>query len=161
MAVDVFIKIDDIKGESTDDKHKDEIEVISWSWGMTQTGSSHFGTGSGTARVDVHNLTFTKYIDLASPNLLKFCCAGTHFKLAKLCLRKASGNSPIEYLTLELHNGIVASVTMGGASDGDRFTETVGLNFSAFKYNYIPQVKGAAGGGVPCTWNIARNCDKV
>jgi type VI secretion system secreted protein Hcp len=160
MAVDMFLKIDDIKGESTDEKHKDLIEVVSWSWGMSQTGSSHTGTGSGTGKVNVQDLTIIKYIDTSSPALLKLCCKGKHFGLATLYIRKA-GDKPVEYLKLELYNGIVAQVSVAGGGGDDRFTETVALNFSAFKYYYTPQVKGAAGAEIPAAWNIAKNSETV
>ena len=67
MAVDMFIKIDGIKGESADDKHKEEIDVLSWSWGMSQSGSAHMGGGAGAGKVNVNDLSFTKYIDVAGP----------------------------------------------------------------------------------------------
>jgi type VI secretion system secreted protein Hcp len=161
MAVDMFIKIDDIKGESTDEKHKDLIEVISWSWGMTQTGSSHVGTGAGTGKVDVQNLTITKWIDTASPALIKLCCKGKAFDKATLYIRKA-GDKPIEYVKLELYNGLIAQVAIAGAGGDDRFTENVSLNFAAFKYYYTPQsAKGAAGAEIPAAWNIAKNSETV
>ena len=71
MAVDMFIKIDGIKGESADDKHKEEIDVLSWSWGMSQSGSAHMGGGAGAGKVNVNDLSFTKYIDVASPDLYR------------------------------------------------------------------------------------------
>jgi type VI secretion system secreted protein Hcp len=160
MAVDMFLKIDDIKGESTDETHKDQIEVISWNWGMTQTGSSHIGTGSGTGKVDVQNLTITKYIDTSSANLIKLCCKGKHFDLATLYIRKA-GDKPVEYLKLELYNGLIAQVSVGGHGGDDRFSENVSLNFASFKYSYTPQVKGAAGAVIPASWNIAKNSETV
>src|SRR5438270_10620750 len=99
MAVDMFIKIDDIKGESADAKHKDEIQVLSWSWGMSQSGTTHDGAGGGAGKVNVQDLTFTKYVDSSSPNLIKFCCNGKHFKQGLLTIRKA-GEHPLEYLKI-------------------------------------------------------------
>ncbi len=69
MAVDMFLKLGDIKGESRDDKHKDSIDVLSWSWGMSQTGTTHLGSGGGAGKVAVQDATFTKFVDAASPNL--------------------------------------------------------------------------------------------
>jgi type VI secretion system secreted protein Hcp len=160
MAVDMFLELDDIKGESTDETHKDKIEVLSWSWGMTQTGSSHIGTGSGTGKVDVDNLSITKYIDKSSPNLKKLCCKGKAFSKATLYIRKA-GDKPVEYVKLELYNGLVSNISIG-ASGGDRFTEHVSFNFASFKFNYTPQdKKGAAGASIPAAWNIAKNSETV
>ncbi|MET0388966.1 MAG: type VI secretion system tube protein Hcp [Polyangiales bacterium] len=161
MAVDMFLKIDDIKGESTDEKHKGLIEVLSWSWGMSQTGSSHVGTGAGTGKVDVQNLTITKYIDTATPNLVKLCCKGKAFTAATLYIRKA-GDKPVEYVKLELHNGLISQVAVAGSGGDDRFTENVSLNFASFKYIYTPQdAKGAAGAEISAAWNIAKNSETV
>jgi type VI secretion system secreted protein Hcp len=161
MAVDMFITIGDIKGESIDDKHKDQIEVLSWSWGMTQTGTSHAGQGGGIGKVDVQNLVFTKYIDRASPALIKWCCKGTHFDKAILTVRKAGGDA-LEYLKIELFNGLISQISVGGAGGAERLTENIGLNFAAFKYAYTPQTsKGAGDAVVPASWNIAKNTETV
>src|SRR6478672_8284426 len=89
MPTDMFIKIDDIQGDSLDAKHNGEIEVLQWAWGVSQRGCAHSGSGAGTGKVSVQDLTFTKYSDRSSPNLLKMCCSGKHFKSAKLTVRKA------------------------------------------------------------------------
>ena len=83
MAVDMFMKIDGIKGESGDGKHPEEIDVLSWSWGMSQSGSAHMGGGAGSGKVNVNDLSFTKYIDKSSPDLYLSCCNGKHLKDAK------------------------------------------------------------------------------
>jgi len=70
MAVDMFIKIGDIEGEAVDDAHGGEIDVLDWSWGMSQSGSMHIGGGGGSGKVNVQDLSFTKYVDMASPNLM-------------------------------------------------------------------------------------------
>lgn len=160
MAVDIYLKLDDVKGEATDEKHKDLIEVLSWSWGMAQTGSSQTGVGTGTGRVDVQNLTITKYIDTSSPNLIKLCCKGKPFKQATLFVRKA-GDKPMEYLKIELYNGLIANVTVAGSGQDERFVENVAFNFSAFKYYYTPQVDGGPGAEIPAAWNIAKNTETV
>lgn len=163
MAVDMFMKIDDIKGESPDETHAEAIEVLAWSWGMSQSGSAHSGTGAGTGKVSVQDLSFTKYVDRSTPVLLKQCCTGKHFKLATLIVRKAGGDKPLEYVTIELHDGLIASVNTGGSGGEDRLTENVVLNFAAFKYIYNPQQEkaGSGTGAIPMTWNIAKNAEKV
>src|SRR5262245_23935842 len=133
MAVDMFMKIDDIKGESSDAAHKDEIEVLSWSWGMSQSGTAQSGTGGGAGKVNVQDRSLPKYVAKSSPNLMKLCCTGQHFKNAKLIVRKA-GCKPLEYIVIELTDGLVAAVTTGGSGGEDRLTENVTLNFAAFKY---------------------------
>src|SRR5688500_15414803 len=113
MAQDMFLKLDDIKGESTDSAHAGEIDVLSWSWGMSQSGSTHTGQGSGAGKVTVQDISVTKYVDSATPNLLKMCCNGKHFQKAVLTVRK-TGENPLEYLKLTMEKGIIASVSTGG-----------------------------------------------
>jgi type VI secretion system secreted protein Hcp len=88
MATDMFIKIGDIKGESTDDAHKDEVDVLAWSWGMSQTGTTHGGAGGGAGKVNVQDITVTKYVDKATPNLMDACATGRHLREARSrCVR--------------------------------------------------------------------------
>jgi type VI secretion system secreted protein Hcp len=158
MAVDMFLKIDDIKGESLDAKHKDEIQVISWSWGMSQSGTTHDGPGAGAGKVNIQDLSFTKFVDKASPNLIKFCCSGKHFGHALLTVRKAGGDNPVEYLKIKLSDIIISSVTTGGSGGEDRLTENVSLNFGKFTLEYTPQTAtGAAGAAIPVSYNIPAN----
>jgi len=157
MATDIFILIDDIKGESQDTMHKDEIDVLSWSWGMSQTGNSHSGLGSGAGRVSVRDLTFMKYLDRASPTLAKFCCSGKHFAKATLTVRKAGGGG-VEYLKIELNDGVVSGVAVTAGVGNARFAENVSLNFASFKCEYAPQLaSGLAGAVIPAQWNIPKN----
>jgi type VI secretion system secreted protein Hcp len=161
MAVDMFLKIDDIKGESIDGTHKDSIEVLAWSWGMSQSGSTHTGQGSGAGKVNVQDISFTKPIDRSTPNLMKFCCAGGHFKSAVLTIRKAGGKKPIEYLKITMNNVIISSMSTGGSGGEDRLTENVTLNFGEFKLEYTPQkADGTGDAAIPAQWNIAKNAEK-
>ena len=160
MAVDMFIKIDDIKGESADAAHKDEIEVLSWSWGMSQSGTAQSGAGGGAGKVNVQDLSFTKYVDKSSPNLMKLCCSGKHFQKATLVVRKAGGK-PLEYIKVELSDGLISSVSTGGSGGEDRLTENVTLNFASFKYEYTPQkADGSGDAAIPAQWNISKNAEK-
>ncbi len=147
MAVDMFIKIGDIKGESLDDSHKGEIDVLAWSWGMSQSGSTHMGSGSGAGKVAVQDISVTHYVDSASAALISACCTGKHYPEAKLTVRKA-GDKPLEYIKLTMKDVIITSVSTGGSGGEDRLTENVSLNFGQFKLEYTPQEKSGAGGGV-------------
>ncbi len=160
MAVDMFLKIDDLKGESQDAKHKGEIDVLAWSWGMSQSGSAHVGGGSGAGKVSVQDLSVTKYVDLASPNFVKYCCTGKHFKEALLTVRKA-GDNPLEYIKLKMTEVIIGSVSTGGSGGEDRLTENVTLNFAAFEHTYTSQKPdGTEDKSIPVTWNIQKNAEK-
>jgi type VI secretion system secreted protein Hcp len=157
MAVDMFFKIGDLKGESADDKHAGEIDVLAWSWGMSQSGTTHMGTGGGAGKVNVQDISFTKYVDKSSPNLIQYCCNGKHFADALLTVRKA-GENPLEYLKITLKDLMIAAVTTGGSGGEDRLTENVTLNFSEFKVEYTPQKKDGTGdAAVTVAWNIAKN----
>ena len=114
MAVDMFIKIDGIKGEARDSSHKDDIDVLAWSWGASNSGSAHVGGGQGAGKVNVQDLSFTKWLDKASPDLLLHCCNGKHISKAELFVRKA-GNTPLEYLHITMDELIVTSVSTGGS----------------------------------------------
>jgi type VI secretion system secreted protein Hcp len=158
MAVDAFLKLGDIKGESAVKGKEDQIDVLAWSWGLSQSGTLHMGHGGGAGKVNVQDLSFTKYVDAATPNLFKACCDGKHFDEAVLTFRKAGG-SPLEYLVLTLTEVMVTAVSTGGSSGEDRFTENVTLNFAQFKLSYQPQdAKGAKkGGAIEAEYNIAEN----
>ena len=158
MAVDMFIKIGDIKGESQDKTHKDEIDVLAWSWGMSQSGTMHMGGGGGAGKVDVQDLSFTKYLDKSSPNLQLMCCNGKHYPEAKLTVRKA-GENPVEYLIITMTDVLISSISTGGSGGEDRLTENVTLNFGKVKTAYQPQKKDGSkdGGPVEMGWDMEAN----
>jgi type VI secretion system secreted protein Hcp len=159
MAVDMFLKLGDLKGESHDKAHKDEIDVLAWSWGVSQSGTMHAGAGGGAGKVNVQDLSFTKWVDNTSPDLLLACCNGKHFPSAKLVVRKAGGTAPLEYIIIQLEEILVTSVSTGGSGGEDRLTENVTLNFARAKWEYTPQdAKGGAGKKVgPLGWDIPKN----
>ena len=158
MAVDMFLKIEGIKGESQDDKHKGEIDIMSWSWGLSQSGTTHIGSGGGAGKVNVSDLSFTHYVDSSSPSLILACCKGTHYPEATLTMRKAGGD-PLPYLVIKLTDLIITGVQGGSSSGEDQQTENVTINFAAFEYSYQPQDnKGAKkGGAITVKYDIAKN----
>jgi type VI secretion system secreted protein Hcp len=157
MASDMFIKLDDIKGESVDDKHKGEIDILSFSWGVSQTGASQGGGGSGAGKAHVHDLTITKLLDKASPLLFQMCCSGKPIKSALLVCRKAGG-TPLEYVKITMNQAIVTSVAPGGDKGSDHITETVTFNFASMNYEYVPQKPDGSGeASVVKGWDIAGN----
>lgn len=157
MAVDMFIKIDSIKGESVDHTHKAEIQVLAWSWGMSQSGTTHMGGGGGAGKVNVQDISFTKFIDSSSPILMQNCCSGKHFKTATLVVRKA-GDKPLEYLKIKLTEILITSLSTGGSGGEDRLTENVTLNFAAFHLDYFPQkMDGSGDAAISASFNMAEN----
>ena len=157
MAVDAFLKLGDLKGESQKEGFEDQIEVLSWNWGASQSGTTHEGSGSGAGKVNVQDMSFAHYVDTSSANVLKACCAGIHFPEAILTLRKAGGDNPLDYLIITLNDIIVTSFSVGGSGGEDRNVENFTLNFGRFKYAYQPQdEKGAkSGGAIEYEGNIA------
>lgn len=157
MAVDMFIKIGDVKGEAQDKDHMDEIDVLAWSWGLSQSGTTHMGGGGGSGKVNVQDLSFTKYIDKSSPDLMLACCNGKHYPEAVLIVRKA-GEKPLDYVKIKMEDLIISSLSTGGSGGEDRLTENVTLNFAKVTVDYKEQTKtGAAGAAPTMTWNIAQN----
>jgi type VI secretion system secreted protein Hcp len=136
MASDIFAKLGDIKGESQDDKHKDEIEVLSFSWGVASSGGTT-GGGGGAGKATFQDLSIIHRIDKASPLLLKACATGAHIKDAIITHRKA-GKGQQEYLIVKLNDVIITGVSHSGA-DGQPYSENVSLAFAKVDFEYKPQ----------------------
>jgi len=137
MASDIFAKIGDIKGESLDDKHKDEIEVLSYSWGVNNAGSMGSGSGGGEGKASFHDISFTHKVDKSSPVLMQACATGHHMKEATITHRKA-GKGQHEFFIIKLTDVTVTSVQEGGGGDGS-LTEQVSLAFAKVDMQYKPQ----------------------
>jgi type VI secretion system secreted protein Hcp len=157
MAVDMFLSLDGIKGESADKKHKEEIDLLAWSWGLSNTGTFHTGTGGGAGKANFQDISITKYVDKSTPDLNYACASGKHIPKAKLTVRKA-GENPLEYLTYEFEKVLVSSMSIGGSGGEERLTENVTLNFEKVKMEYWTQGdKGAKGTNGNFSWDIAAN----
>jgi type VI secretion system secreted protein Hcp len=157
MAVDMFLKLDGIKGESADHKHKDEIHIESFSWGMNQTGAHGTGGGGGAGKVSVHDISITKYVDKSSPDLMLSCCSGKHLKDGLITVRKA-GDKPLEYLKIKLEDILISSVQSAGHGGGDLLTENVTLNFAKFYVDYTEQIATGGEGAKPkMAWDVKAN----
>jgi type VI secretion system secreted protein Hcp len=138
MASDIFAKIGDIKGESQDVKHKGEIEVLSWSWGVTQSGSVTHGGGGGAGKATFHDFTFTHHIDKATPLLMKSCATGTHIPEATITVRKA-GKSQQEYLIIKMTDVLITGVALSVAGDEPAGAENVTLRGAKVDLEYRAQ----------------------
>jgi type VI secretion system secreted protein Hcp len=157
MAVDMFLKIDGVKGESLDGKHKDEIDVLAWSWGASQSGTRHTGGGGGAGKANFQDVSVTKWVDKSSHALLKAVAVGQHIKSALLTVRKA-GEKPLEYIKLTMKDCLISSVSTGGSGGEDRLTENISINFGNFQYEYTPQKPDGSGDSVlPFGFDIAKN----
>ncbi len=156
--VDYFLKIDGVDGESTDDKHKGEIELESWSFGGTNSGSFSSGGGGGSGKVSMQDFHFVKKTDKASAKLLVACCTGEHIKTATLVCRKAGGEQQ-EFLKIILSPILVSTFQSGGSSGTDIIPmEQIALNFGKIEYKYKEQKPdGSLGGEVIGGWDVTTN----
>jgi type VI secretion system secreted protein Hcp len=155
MASDIFAKIGDIKGESPDDKHKDEIEVLSFSWGVAN--SATIG-GGGAGRATFRDLSFTHKIDKASPRLLQACATGAHLKDATITHRKA-GKGQQEFLIIKMNDIIITGVSLADSGEGGT-SENVTLAFAKIDLEYKPQnPNGTLDPGIHFKFDIKANKD--
>lgn len=158
MAFDGFIKIDGIKGETADHKHKEEIEVFSYTWGAKQSGSSSSGSGAGAGKVQVDDFSFVKKYDKSSPILFMKCCTGEHIKEANFTVRKAGGEQ-VEFIKMKFTDVVITSVQTGGSGADEIPMETIGFTFTQCHIDY--QEQGAdgkpKGGPVHGGWDIKAN----
>ena len=136
-AVDYFLKIDGIQGESKADKHTDEIDVQSFSWGATQSGTFAVGGGGGAGKVSMQDFHFTMRVNKASPTVFLACAQGDHIKNAILTCRKA-GRDQQEFMKVTMNDVLVSSFQIGGAG-GVVPTDQISLNFAKIEVEYQEQ----------------------
>ena len=155
MAADIFAKLGDIKGESSDDKHKDEIEVLSFSWGVTSLSAPN-GPGAAAGKPAFRDLSITHTIDKASPLLLNACATGTHLKEATITHRK-TGKGQQEFLIIKMNDVIITGVQHGGG-DGQTSSEIVNLTFAKVDVEYRPQkADGSVDAGLHFKYDLKTN----
>jgi type VI secretion system secreted protein Hcp len=143
-ATDYFLRIDGISGESADAKHKGEIDVESFAWGETGSGSIATGGGGGEGKVSMDDFAVTARTSKASPQLLLACATGKHFKSAVLTARRAGGKNQLEYLTFSLTDLMVSDYHIAGSDDGAM--DAVALRFARIQVEYSEQkADGSAG----------------
>lgn len=154
---DVFLKIDGIQGESLDSKHKDEIELVSFAWGVENAASpGGAGGGAGAGRAHFQDFQFTMRVNKASPQLFLATASGKHLKEASLSVRRA-GKQQVEYLKIKFSDVLVTSFHEAGA-DGEAPAETVSFAFSRVELAYSPQqARGGAAGGITAGWDLSKN----
>ncbi len=158
MAGDCFLKIKGIPGESTDDKHKEWIEVLSFSHGVSQTAGGDRSTGGAATagRCDIQDMSITKQLDKASPTLNLFCCQGKHIPKVVIELCRATGNKE-KYMEYKMEDVIVSSISVGGG--GGVPNESVTFNCGKMTWNYIQtdHQTGEAKGNVEKFWSLIDN----
>ena len=162
MAFDAFLKVDGVDGESTDDKHADWIEILSYSTGVSQTASASASSGGGASaeRADFQDFSVVKALDKASPKLALACADGTHIGEVVLELCRAGGDK-LKYMEYKLTNCIVSSVRPGGSAQGGETLplEEISFNFGKIEWTYTQQKRadGSGGGNIAAHWNLETN----
>ena len=156
-AVDYFLKIDGVEGESTDGKHKAEIDVESWSWGETQAGTFAGGGGGGAGKVSMQDFHFVMKVNKASPKLMLACATGQHIKKADLVCRRAGGEQQ-EYMKISFADLLVSSYQTGGSAGDVVPVDQISLNFAKIEFEYKPQkVDGSLDAPVKTGYDLKQN----
>ncbi len=159
MAADNYLQIKDIAGESTDDKHKDWIEILSYNWGVSQMASAASQSSTTSAagqRADFQDLSIVKIVDKASPLIFKACANGSPIKEVKIELCRAGGEKQ-KYMEFIMTDVIISSASIGGGGGGEA-TESITFNYGKLKINYIPLGRdGKPAGNVPFGWDLQAN----
>ena len=155
MAVDYFLKIKGIEGESKDSKHPNEIDLLSFSWGETQTGTHAGGGGGGGGKVSMQDFHFVMKTNKSSPKLLLACANGDHIGDGLLTCRKA-GKDQQEFMKIKFTDMLVSSYQTGGSSSGDEIPmDQISLNYSKIEYEYHEQQKdGTLGGPIKAGYDL-------
>lgn len=158
MAVDYFLKIDGVPGESTDAKHKNELDLESFSWGETSMGGGPGGAGKGAGKVAMQDFHFVTRVNKASPVLFLACASGKHFKYAVLTARKA-GKGQQDYLVFKFSDLLISSYQVGGAEGGgDTPLDQISFSFGKIEYEYRPQKPdGTLAPAVKAGWDVKGN----
>jgi type VI secretion system secreted protein Hcp len=138
-AVDYYLKIDGTSGESHVEGYKDWIQIESFSWGATQSGTFQYGGGGGAGKVTMQDFHFVQKINKATPFLFKHCATGSHIKFAELHCRKAGGKQEV-FLKVKMSDVLVSSYQSGGSGGSDVIPmEQVSLNFTKVEFEYFMQ----------------------
>jgi type VI secretion system secreted protein Hcp len=157
VAVDYFLKIDGVSGESLDAKHKGEIQLESFSWGEENPGGAASGGGGAAGKVRMQDLVVTMVVSKASPKLMLACATGKHHKEAVLTVRKA-GKAQQEYYIVKLKDVVVTSYHVDGPAQGDVLTDQAALGFSTIELEYKPQkADGTLDAPVKAGWDLKQN----
>jgi type VI secretion system secreted protein Hcp len=157
-AVDYFLKLEGVEGESKDDKHKNEIDLQSWSWGATNSGTFGSGGGGGAGKVSMQDFHFVMTVNKATPKLMEQCASGQHINEALLTCRKA-GTEQQEFLKIKFSDVLVSSYQTGGAGSSDIVpTDQISLNFAKVEFEYHEQKDdGTLGGALKGGWDQKAN----
>jgi len=160
VAVDMFLELAGVKGETADKVYrtKNAIDILAWSWGCQNSATFHDGSGGGLGKANFQDLSISKYVDSATPGLMSSCASGKHLDKATITMRKSGGAKPHEYLKIHLEKILVSGYGTGGTLSDASQTENLILNFAKVKVEYLPQSPdGGKVGSIDFSWDIAGN----
>lgn len=161
MAIDSYLQVDGLKGESTDSEHKDWIEILSHSHAIVQPASvtANSAGGGTTGRSQHGDFTITKHFDAATPKFHELCCSGKHISKVTLELMRASGGSRVKYMVVEMDQVVISKVSHETPEGDDLPRETVSFNYGIIKWTYTQQKRtdGSKGGNVTGGWSLVEN----
>lgn len=158
MAVEMFLDLDSVTGESQANGFQNKIDIFSYSLGVSNPTSVSTGSGSGAGKASFSSMVVQKTVDKSSTTLFSSCCKGAHLATGKLTVREAGGDSPVEYLVMEFTEVFIDSISWGGATGGDKPSESVSFSFKTIKIHYKIQDKtGKEQSGGDAGWDVSAN----
>jgi type VI secretion system secreted protein Hcp len=154
--VDMFLKLDGVNGETADKSKPNAMDIINWSWGLSNSGNFHMATGGGVGKASIHDISVTKLVDKASPTLMQMCADGTHIATGTITCRKAGGTA-VDYLVITLGKILVSSYGTHG-SGSLQHEENFTLHFATVKVQYNAQTAtGGKTAGGNMSWDVPAN----
>lgn len=157
MAIDMFMKVDGVTGESKDSNHSGWTDITSFSWGASQPGNMAVGGGGGAGKVNFNDLRVEALIDKSTTALLKYCASGKHITKVEVSICKAGGTQ-VEYARITLEDVLVTTMNYNGADNGDTLAMTYSFQASKVKQQYWEQSStGGKGAESTAGWNIKEN----
>lgn len=157
MVMDMFLRLDGIPGESKDEKHRGEIDVLAWSWGMSNSGATHV-TQFPSGKPALQDISYTSYIDASATSLMLASARGSHIRSAVLTIRRLGGDlGPADYVVTTLSDVFVSSYSTGGSGGEDRLTANVTLNFGDITVAYTPPADAGPVMSKPFHYNVVTN----
>ncbi|SRR5579883_6548 len=158
MAVEMFLDIDGVEGESQAKDFVNKMDIFNFSLGASNPSSVGTGSGSGAGKVSISSISVQKLVDKATAKLFLACCQGKHFAKGKLTVREAGGDTPVDYLVLDFTQLFVDSISWGGASGGGKPSESLSFSFASIKFTYQEQQSAGSGQKAgEAGWDIQKN----
>jgi type VI secretion system secreted protein Hcp len=156
-ADQIFMKLDGIRGASTDARHKDEIDITSYAQAFRNSVNFGFGSGGGSGRVSCGDITVLKNIDRSSPDLIMQVTTGRHIRDGVITFT-AGGERPLDYYTVRMRDIVIDAVEQMDPPGEPGLTEKVSLKVRQFQFTFVPQDnKGQTGTPVSFGWDCASN----